>query len=125
MQAVNIIQGGQQKLIVRLIDDATKDPFNLTDIETITTCFENADGTELMLDNGPEAPESDPPTFGGITVVSPTLGKIQIALTAEQTALLKTVNLATLEIALKFTGEDEDVTKVQIPEAYNVIQTVC
>jgi hypothetical protein len=109
--AVDIIQGGKQLIVVRLVDKNTGDPYDLTGATAITTCFHNADGTELMLGLGT-----------GVTVLAPTFGKIQIALTAVQTALLTVAQLQTLEIAITFVS---GIIKVQIPEAYNVVQTVC
>lgn len=111
MDPVNIIQGGQQQLVVRLVDKVTGDPYNLTGATAITTCFQNTDGTELMLGLGT-----------GITVLAATFGKLQISLTAAQTEALKVVVLAILEIAVTFSG---DPIKVQIENAYNVLQTQC
>ncbi len=111
---VNIIQGGLKTFVVRLLSVATGDPLNLAGVTEITTCFQNADGTELMLTYT---------ASGGITVVSTVLGKIQVALTAEQTALLLvTEEAATLEVGVDL---GNGPMKVQIANAYSVLQSVC
>ena len=115
-----IVQGGrtdavQNPFIVRLkTDNVTYDPFDLTSVLDIGTCFVNADTTELIASL----------VGGQISIVgNPLLGKVLIALTAVQTALLKQVNLATLELKLTFaTGNP---IKVQIEEAYSVAESEC
>lgn len=108
-----IIQGGEIAFIVRLINSNTMDPVDLTSADHITTCFYNEDGTELNLDVG-----------SGVTVVGPpTIGKLQIGLTAAQAALLNPVNNATLEIAVDFGSGNP--TKCQIVNAYSVLESVC
>ena len=75
-----IITGNQASFLVRLKNAVTGDPYDLTGVYDIQTCFLNGDGTELML--GIQAPNS------GIAVVgNPVIGKIQITLTAAQTGL--------------------------------------
>lgn len=111
VQAFNIIQGGKATLVVRLLNDQTQDPYDLTGVTALTTCFQNDDGSELMLT-----------LSSGISILSAVLGKIQIVLTSAQTALLRTVQLHTLELSITTTG---DPIKVQIPDAYSVVQTVC
>lgn len=109
-----IIQGGRRDLIIRLIDAKTRDYYNITGVTAITTCFENVDGTELMLSLG-----------SGITILDATQGKIQVSLTSTQTTPLRTGNAFTMEIALTFPSNPSDPLKVQIPNAYDVSQTVC
>ena len=112
-----IIQGSQETLMVRLKNIANGiegDPVDLTTITEIKTCFQNADGTELMLTK----------TGGAISVLgNPVLGKISIALTAAQTTLLAVTSIATLEISLIFSGADP--IKIQISKAYTVLPSVC
>lgn len=110
---VTIIQGGKKSFVVRVLSQATGDPYSLTGVTEITACFMKADGTELMK------------TFtasGGITVVTALLGKLAIALTAAETALLAPVDSAVLELAIDLGSGPE---KVQIPDAYEVIASVC
>lgn len=106
-----IIQGGKAVIVVRLLNSETRDYYDLTGLTALTTCFQNEDGTELMLT-----------LSSGISVLNATAGKIQITLTAAQTAALRVVQCATLELALTFTG---DPIKTQIADAYDVAQTVC
>lgn len=109
---VDIIQGGKVTLTIRLVDSLTGDPFDLTGVTAIETCFLNADATELMLALG----------TGIIILGNPILGKIAISLTAAQTALLDLVSLATLELAVTTSG---DPIKIQIPQVYSVLQSEC
>lgn len=116
-----IVQGGvtgnaSNPFVVRLkTDPVTMDPFDLTSIYDIQTCFHNADGTELMVGK----------VSGGITIVgNPLLGKILIALTAAQTALLAVSDPTTLELAIVPTL-GADPVKVSIPLAYSVVQSDC
>lgn len=111
---ISIIQGSKATLNVRLLmkTSSLPDPLDLTGVTEITTCFFNQDGTELM-----------PSLTGGeITVTDAIFGKIAIALTAAQTLILAAVDSATLEISIDF---GSGVSKVQIPAAYSVIETVC
>jgi hypothetical protein len=113
-----IVQGGQSTLNVRLNysqNGVQGDPIDLTGIYDIKSCFMNADGSELMLSL----------LTSGITILgSPTLGKIAIALTAAQSALLQLVDSATLEVDLIQTS-GADPVKIQIPQGYSVVQSVC
>lgn len=112
-QIVNLIQGSHENIIVRLIDPISGDPISLALATAVTTCFLNTDGSELMLGLGT-----------GITIVGDAnLGKLQISLTAAQTALLSVQKYLTLEITIVISGGDP--IKVQIPQSYNVLQTVC
>ena len=106
----NIIVGFKPRaMIVRLIDPVTGDPYVLTGVVDITATFLKADGTVLTL------------TFtnnGGITVLDYSTGKIAIQLTAAQTALLQTIQLATLQVSVTFGG---DPAACQIQNAYSVL----
>lgn len=109
---IKIIQGGEMTFFVRLINKQTGDPFDLTGATAITTCFYNTDGTELNLSLG-----------SGISIVSPApIGKLQISLSAAQTALLDVISDQILEISVEFGG---DPTKIQIFNAYSVLESVC
>ena len=105
-----IIQGQKPRgLIVRLVDPVTGDPFVLTGAVEILCAFLNLDGTETVL------------TFtgaGGITVLDYSIGKIMISPTAAQTALMQTVQLATLQVSVTFGG---DPAACQIKNAYSVV----
>lgn len=113
-----IIQGSRtdsaaNPFLVYLIQNPqTFQPFNLTGVTNITACFQNADGSELMVSLG-----------SGISILgNPLLGTIAIALTAAQTALLAVTDSATLELSITTSG---DPFKVQIPNAYLVAESVC
>ena len=108
-----IYQGGKPpQLVVRLIDPSTNDPLNLTGVTTIESCFLQTDGTELPISL----------LTGEITILSTTLGKIGIQLTAAETALLQTVQGGTLQLAISFGG---DPIIYQLPNAYDVVQNAC
>ena len=114
-EAFQIYQGGKFVITVRLINPMTGDPYDLTTCTAISTCFQNTDGTELMLS-----------LLSGVAIVSPaTFGKITITGTAAQAALLAVVQLATLQLSLTFSGDPSNPIVVQIPNAYNVNQTQC
>lgn len=112
-----IIQGSKATLLIRLIQSTNGiqgDPVDLTGITEITTCFQKADGTELMLSF----------TGGAVSILgSPLLGKLSISLTAAQSALLALVDTAVLEISLIYSGGDP--VKVQIVSAYSVVASMC
>lgn len=112
---VEIIKGGIKNLIVKINDGSTgtpPDPLDLSTVTEITTCFKNEDDTELMKSL----------TGGGITVLNPFIGKIQIALTDAETALLAEVDSETLEIAVDLGAGP---IKLQISNAYSVIPSIC
>lgn len=107
-----VIVMGEDKLInVQLVSQQNFGPFDLTGVTAISTCFLNADASELTLSLG-----------SGITLTSAAAGKILVQLSAAETALLATFNLQTLEISITLSGL---VTKVQIPNAYSVVDAVC
>lgn len=109
-----IIQGGKAIIPIRLTDQSTGDPYDFSPVTEIKTCFQNSDGTELMVTK----------TGGAITVVgNPILGKLQIALTAAQTALLNEVDAGTLELAI--TVGSSDPFKFWITGAYSVSSSQC
>lgn len=115
----NIIQGSRtdspaNPFVVLLKTDAeTMNPFDLTAVTEVETCFQNTDGTELTAKL----------TTGEIEVIgNPILGKLGIVLDAAETALLAVTEGATLELAITTTG---DPFKVQIPLAYSVAQSDC
>ncbi len=110
---ISIIQGGNKNFTVRIKSEATGDPLSLAGLVEISTCFLNIDGTELMKTYT---------ASGGITVVSAPLGKIQIALSAAETALLAVVESSTLEISIDL---GSGPVKFQIEDAYEVLATVC
>lgn len=113
-----IVQGGQTTILVRLnsvSNGVVGDPIPLTPMYDIKSCFMNADGTELTLSL----------LTGGITILGDAnLGKLSIAMTAAQTALLQLIDSGTLEVDLIATM-GADATKIQIPQAYSVVQSVC
>lgn len=114
-----IYQGSQPKppFIVKLLqsDQPGADPVDLTGVDEIVVCFPNEDGsdTELKLSDAE------------IEIVgNPILGKINILYTAAQSALFKTSESSTLEVAVTDDGET-DPWKVQIPHAYSVLASLC
>lgn len=112
---VNIIQGGKKQFTVRISSESTKDPLDLTTVAEITTCFKTSDSEnpELMLSL----------TGGDIAVIGdPLLGKIQITLNDTDTAGLGLVDNETLELAIDLGAGP---LKLQIPNAYSVIESVC
>lgn len=88
------------------------DPIDLTGYAEISACFTNSNGSELLATL----------TGGEISVLGdPLLGKILITLSAAQTTLLALVDSATLEITLGTVNPP----KIQIENAYSVLNTVC
>lgn len=112
-----IIQSRKATLLVRLvqsINGVVGDPVDLTGVTEISTCFQNTTGAELVLTK----------TGGAITVLgSPVLGKLSIALTAAQTALLALTDTDVLELALTYPSSDP--IGIQIPQAYSVVASQC
>lgn len=109
---VQIIKGSKAQLIVRL-RDVNDDPYDLTGVTEIQTCFQNEDGTETVIKL----------TTSGIAIIgNPILGKISINLTASNTNLLSTADVGILELAITTSG---DPTKLQVPGAYEVDASVC
>lgn len=108
-----IYQGGKAAFQVNVINSQTRAPFDLTSASEISTCFTKDDGTELMIGL----------TTGVSIIGNPVLGQILIQLTSAQTALLIPVQLATLELAITFPGNDP--VKTQILNAYDVLASVC
>jgi hypothetical protein len=109
-----IIPGGKASLQVDLLNPDNNDrPYDLTGLTAASTCFDNADGTELVLT-----------LVAGIVVVgNAILGQLAINLTAAQTALLAQVDNGTLELSLTFGSSDP--VKCQIPNAFQVLSAAC
>lgn len=107
-----IVQGGKSSIIVRLINKTSGDPLDLTGVTALSTCFGNADGSELALTLG-----------SGITILSAVIGKIEIDITSAQSTLLTPIVAATLELTITYPSSDP--IKIQIPNAYSVIASVC
>lgn len=111
-----IIQGGKAIIPIRLTDQSTGDPYDLTSVAEIKTCFQNSDGSELMVTK----------TGGAISVVgNPILGKLQIALSSAQTALLDEVDEGTGTLEIAITVGSSDPFKFWIPGAYSVSPSQC
>lgn len=113
----NINQGGQSispKIKLRQSADAGADPFDLTAVTEITTCFIKQDGTELMVSK----------TGGAIVIVgNPLLGTIVITLTQLQVDSLEFTELPkTLQLNITVAG---DPTPLKIPGAYMVNLSEC
>lgn len=112
-----IIQGGAKTLNVRLlqkINGVVGDPVDFTGVTQISTCFLKSDGTELML------------SLTGLAIAivgSPLLGRLSIALTSAQTALLAAIENGTLELTITYGILDP--IKVRILGAYEVVETEC
>jgi hypothetical protein len=117
MAMYRIIQGGAATIPVRLLnyqaDGQVGDPVNLTGAAAILCCFEKQDGTELQLGIGT-----------GITVDNALLGKISIAITAAQSALLAVTDHETLELAITLVA-GQDPIKIQVTDAYTVVASRC
>ena len=113
VKPAQIIQGSHATVIVRLMNATTMDPVDITGATEIKACFTNQDWTQLELSL----------TGGQIQVLSGILGKVQLNLTAAQTALLAMVENETLELLIKI-GMNDPV-KVQIQNAYSILETIC
>jgi hypothetical protein len=116
ISAAQIIQGGHATFFLRLINELTGDPFDLTTCTALSMCLKNTDGTELTLTLG-----------AGLTVVTPaTIGKIQVDVTSVQSALLNPSAPGTwFDLQLTVTLASSDPFKVQFWKAVQVIQTLC
>ena len=108
---IQIIQGKKSVFTVKLNDAATGERYDLTPVTVLTACFERQDGTSLTLGIGT-----------GIVVLSAIYGRIQVSITAAQSALLSQVDNATLALSITTTG---DPVGVLIPNAYSVVQSPC
>lgn len=105
-EQVEIVTQEDKTFIVKVIDDSKGDPFDLSSASAITTAFKNSDGSFLDLS-----------LSSGIAIIDASLGKVQIALTAAQTALFYVANNFTFEMAITIAGE---VTRIQVLNAYSV-----
>lgn len=111
LQPVQIITGEDKIINIRLVSLSSGDPYDLSATSALSTCFLNADGSELSLSLG-----------SGVTIVTAAAGKLSITLTSAETALLATLSDQTLELSITQNGL---VTKTQIPNAYSVIDGLC
>lgn len=75
---IKIIKGEDREIILKLVD-SEGEPYDLAGYTELTAKFPNADGTTLSRTYT---------SSGGVTVLSEPGGKIQVALTDAQTALL-------------------------------------
>lgn len=108
-----IRQGGKAVLPFRL-RDKNDDPIDLTTVTAISTCFKNISGPNLAVS-----------LTGGIAIIgNPILGKIEITLTAAETALLAPcADGADLELSVTL-GTDDPIKSVLL-NCYGVIESVC
>jgi len=115
---VKIIQGEDKLVTVRLLQEPGSadiicgEPVDLSAVTEISVCFDQTNGSKLFKTL----------TGGGITIVNADAGKFTITLTDVETALLKEVIMATLEVTL---DEASDRTIIQIPNAFEVVAKIC
>ena len=108
-----IIKGSTGSIITRL-KDANGDPYDLTNMTEISACFANTDGTTLTLLN----------STSGIDVLgSALIGKIEIHLTATNSALLLAVENATLQVTVTLSSGRVD--KFRKTRSYSILASVC
>jgi len=107
--AAKIRPAKKATMVIRLKNGDTTDPWDLTGLTEVSTCFEKQDGTELTVSL----------TGGQFVVVgSPLLGKLALTLSAAETTNLKpTQGVKTMELTLTYTG---DPVATDIPMAYEV-----
>lgn len=115
--AYEIVQGAQtaavdKPFLVNLRVRSSGLPYDLTAVTAMTCCFQNDDGTDLILTLG-----------SGLSVSgSAVLGQLLVTITAAQTALLALVDNATLTLRLTKTG---DPFPLVIENAYSVVPNGC
>lgn len=114
-----IIRGGKSISPIFFLFDPPGPPIaflnhNLTGVTEIKSCFQNDDGSELMISL----------TGGQIAIIGdPMLGRLQITLTAAQTILLEEIDIETIEFSLIIGAGDP--VPFQIPGAYQVLDSKC
>jgi hypothetical protein len=109
--AVQIVKGSYKEIIVRL-KNSDGDPIDLSSATEIEACFPAADGSEVMLSL----------TDTTITLMSGVLGKFKLILSSVNSALLLAATNRTLEVSYTIGG---NITKIQLPLAYSVVESLC
>lgn len=110
--AVKIIQGGYKQFVVRLRDQSSDDPIDLTSATEITVCLKNADETDLELTL----------TDLEISLVSGPLGKFLVTVTSAQSALLKVLDNASMQVSYTLSG---NTRRTIVERAYSVLEALC
>lgn len=113
VERIKIVQGSDREFSIRVIDQDTKEPFDLTGVAVgdIHANFIKTDGTCLDLTGA---------SF--ITIVSALGGKIKITMTPTETALLK------VGVGQSFELEITKLLKktiVQLSKVLDVVAQVC
>ena len=105
-----VIQGEDRDLILRIVDKLTQIPFDLTQATAINARFAKADGTRLIKTVG-----------NGVTIISAPAGKIDVFLSAAETALLVAREEQSFEVEIVVgTGLSSRITVVQFLKALTV-----
>jgi len=116
-ELIKIIQGADINFLIRVTDENTGDPIDLTNVSAASICFLNSDNTNLTLSLTPTANGSV------ITKESPVqIGKLKVKLDDLDTDLLALVDNETMELSLVYSGDN---LKLQFPRAYSVIKKIC
>ena len=106
-----ITQGSDRTLTVRLIQDDSGDPFDLTGYTLISFRFRNADGSVLVL--------SSTDIGSPVQVLSATGGKMLCLLTSDQTMLLNTQTPSPFSIVVT---QPAGITVCNLPTQLSVQQ---
>lgn len=115
-QVLRIIQGSDRTIKV-LLKNGNGTAFDLTDADQIKALFKQEGNQEELLEVDDGAGDSG---GGSISVVGDAArGEISIALTAEDTAQLRTGSRLTWEIEIKLDGR---TYITQFPEGLDVVQ---
>lgn len=115
---VEITQGEDKDITIRIDDEVTKDRINLTGLTEAKVCFTNIDGTKLnIILTAPTTAGSQLSILGNVL-----LGKFKLLLNDIDTVLFKVVGITTMEITLDF-GTNK--RKIQMLNAYQVVPAQC
>jgi hypothetical protein len=108
---VTVIKGEDRDILLRIVDKATDQPFDLTNASAINARFKNEDGTILVKALA----------AGSVSVVSAPSGKVQVSLAAAETALMKAREAQDFEIEIVIgSGSTSKLTVVQFLQALTV-----
>jgi hypothetical protein len=112
MKAINIIRESDREFSVRIEIKSSGDPFDLTGASQIKAYFPKPDGTALEINMNPS---------NSIVILNAMGGKIKIALSEAETALLNVGEAQSFEVEIQI-GTITSI--VQFVEALNVIDRV-
>lgn len=110
-EVVKIIRESKKRFTVNLRKD--DDPLDLTVNNEITVCLPGESAVQMLTKTG-----------GEVTIISASLGKIQVDVPASKSSLLQVGEDQTIEIQVQETvGGDPDI--FQILEVLNVVDSIC